>query len=331
MLEIKATPGNHTLYGTSATETFVFNDVSDYFMYPSASQSSYEVHVSSADGYHIIKNFDLYANDFDRISSIDPETQNSEHLPMKMDVVAPGSMFKKSEETEDIFGTTGSDSINGTSADEIIRSLSGDDIVYGNGGYNEIYGGTGDDSLYGGADSNALHGEKGNDYLKGGDYTNKLYGGAGNDTLDGSGAYSDTLIGGTGNDTYIMDDSPSYSGLKGDILYEDDPITEYSDGGTDTVESPVGYVLGDNLENLLLTGSNDSDGVGNVLDNQINGNVGKNFLVGGDGNDELRGNKGDDILAGVTGNVAANPSTVTSNNISKNNSISCQNKLKKEN
>lgn len=309
--ELKGTPendyifgdlGDDTLDGGEGADEFVFNNVFDHFNYPSVSQNIHEVHIFSTDGYDIIKNYSLL-DEADSVINIDPKTQNSEHIPIIMEVIAPGSGIYI-EETEDIFGTKGSDTINGTSASESIFGLGGDDIIYGNEGYNALYGGTGDDSLYGGEDFDQLYGEEGNDYLSGGNNRNELHGGAGNDTLDGSDGFSDTLIGGTGNDIYIVDDSAIFSGFKGDIAsqgLEDDPITEDLDEGTDTVESPVSYVLGDNLENLLLTGSKDIDGVGNALDNQIDGNAGQNFLVGGDGNDLLRGYENNDILVGVAG------------------------------
>ncbi|BBD64196.1 hemolysin-type calcium-binding region [Nostoc commune NIES-4072] len=60
--------------------------------------------------------------------------------------------------------------------------------------------------------------------------------------------------------------------------------------------------LGDNLKNLILTGSNDINSIGNDLDNRIEGNAGHNFLVGGDGNDYLLGYGDYDILVGEAGN-----------------------------
>ncbi|BBD64800.1 hypothetical protein NIES4072_15360 [Nostoc commune NIES-4072] len=72
--------------------------------------------------------------------------------------------------------------------------------------------------------------------------------------------------------------------------------------GIDTVESSSSYNLGDNLENLILTDSKDIDGIGNALDNRIEGNAGHNFLVGGDGNDHLLGYGDYDILVGEAGN-----------------------------
>ena len=92
--------------------------------------------------------------------------------------------------------------------------------------------------------------------------------------------------------------------------YRGDRIVENLNEGIDTVISSQVYVLGDNLENLTLTGTA-TRGFGNSLDNQIIGNSQANYLVGqagndtifgGAGNDKLNGNDGDDRLFGGEGN-----------------------------
>ncbi|MFO0543755.1 MAG: LamG-like jellyroll fold domain-containing protein, partial [Pseudanabaena sp.] len=88
---------------------------------------------------------------------------------------------------------------------------------------------------------NNLVGTAADEYLEGKDGNDILTGGVGNDTLNG-GAGIDTLIGGLGNDTYQIDTTT-------------DTITENANQGTDTVESSVTYTLGNNLENLTLTGT----------------------------------------------------------------------------
>jgi Ca2+-binding RTX toxin-like protein len=72
--------------------------------------------------------------------------------------------------------------------------------------------------------------------------------------------------------------------------------------GTDLVTASVSFTLGDNLENLSLTGSDAINGTGNALVNVINGNAGNNVLDGGDGNDTLNGGAGNDSLIGGIGN-----------------------------
>jgi Ca2+-binding RTX toxin-like protein len=87
--------------------------------------------------------------------------------------------------------------------------------------------------------------------------------------------WSDTLVGGAGNDTYIINNT-------GVTITEDSG----PDTGTDTVISSINYTLGNNLENLTLTGSA-TKGTGNNLDNIITANGTNNHLIGGGGNDTL--------------------------------------------
>jgi Ca2+-binding RTX toxin-like protein len=145
-----------------------------------------------------------------------------------------------------------------------------------------------------------------NNRLMGNGANNTLMGGDGNDVLDG-GAGADRLVGGRGHDSYRIDD-------------EGDVIIEEADGGYDTVESTLSYVLGEHIEfgRLLesITDPNVTEGVGttltgNVLDNVLHGNSGSNVLsglagndvlYGGGGHDSLMGGSGDDILKGESGN-----------------------------
>jgi trimeric autotransporter adhesin len=80
-------------------------------------------------------------------------------------------------------------------------------------------------------------------------------------------------------------------------------ITENASAGTDLVNASVTYTLGNNLENLTLTGSSAINGTGNTLANVLTGNSGNNTLTGGDGNDTLYGGTaGTDVLVGGLGN-----------------------------
>ncbi len=117
--------------------------------------------------------------------------------------------------------------------------------------------------------------------LTGNNAANLLTGLEGNDTLDGK-AGADTLIGGAGDDVYIVDSA-------GDL------VLELSGEGVDTVRSSLNYVLGDHLENLVLTGAANRSGTGNSLDNMLVGNKGANAINGLGGNDVLVGGLGNDI------------------------------------
>jgi Ca2+-binding RTX toxin-like protein len=126
-------------------------------------------------------------------------------------------------------------------------------------------------------------GNAGNNAIAGNSNSNVLNGGAGNDILDGNGGI-DTLIGGLGDDTYIVDNSA-------DVL---DAISEAANNGTDTVQTNINYILGNNLERLVQTGSDDIEGIGNALANTIIGNAGDNIIDGMAGADVMSGGAGND-------------------------------------
>jgi Ca2+-binding RTX toxin-like protein len=110
---------------------------------------------------------------------------------------------------------------------------------------------------------------------------NILTGNAGNNILDGKGG-NDSLIGGLGDDTYVVSEVG-------------DTVTETANAGVDTVNAAISYTLGDNLENLTLTGTGNINGTGNALRNTLTGNAGNNILNGKEGDDTLIGGLGNDI------------------------------------
>lgn len=110
--------------------------------------------------------------------------------------------------------------------------------------------------------------------ITGSGQSNTLMGMGGNDTIDGGGS-GDAMDGGEGNDLFIV-------GQSGDT------VTEAAGQGTDGVFSVVTFTLGNNIENLNLTGTGNIDGTGNGLDNIIIANSGNNILSGGNGNDTYR-------------------------------------------
>ena len=111
---------------------------------------------------------------------------------------------------------------------------------------------------------------------------NTLTGNAGNNVLDGRGG-ADAMAGGGGNDTYVVDNAG-------------DAVTEAANMGADTVRASISFVLGANIENLILVGTGPTNGTGNGLANILTGNAGINILNGGAGADTMSGGAGNDIF-----------------------------------
>jgi Ca2+-binding RTX toxin-like protein len=181
----------------------------------------------------------------------------------------PGTAGPRIRGIEEIYGNGGNDVIDLTSSvysygDVLLDGGAGDDVLWSSAGHDTLLGGDGNDNLYGGAGDDAL------------------FGGTGNDTLDG-GPGADAMTGGTGNDIYFVD-NPG------------DTVTELPGEGTDTVRSSIDYRLGNNVENLVLTGTADINGWGNTLNNTLTGNAGSNLLAGGLGNDTYVIGPGDIVI-----------------------------------
>lgn len=237
------------------------------------------------------------------------------------DTIKTSVSYELSEnvETLELIGT-GAINGRGNSLDNTIIGNDNDNILDGNGGINTLKGGKGNDTyIINEANANDIiieNADEGSDtvqstitytlnqanienlvltgenningtgnsldnYLEGNKQNNTLSGGAGNDTLYGNGG-NDTLIGGSGNDTYIIDS-------------QDAVILENTNEGTDTVISSIDYELGNNVENLVLDGTESLRGTGNSLNNVISGNDNGNTFIGNKGNDTLKGGKGSDI------------------------------------
>ncbi|MEM7509086.1 MAG: S8 family serine peptidase [Pseudomonadota bacterium] len=136
--------------------------------------------------------------------------------------------------------------------------------------------------------ANTLDGGEGRDVLSGKDGDDLLVGGAERDQLNG-GAGADVMRGGADNDRYTVDNA-------GDV------IEELAGEGIDQVNATIDYVLGANVENLILRDAlADLSGTGNASANRIIGDAGDNRLEGLEGRDNLSGKDGDDILDGGAG------------------------------
>jgi len=208
----------------------------------------------------------------------------------------------------------GDDNITGTGFADVIDGFEGNDIIHAGSGGDRVFGGDGNDTLHGEGGRDVLHGHAGDDRLNGGLGNDELRGGSGSDVIDGGdgddqlfgGSGNDELHGGNGND--ILNGGPGVDVMRGgqgnDLCIVDSPddiVRIIGGGGTDTVEASCSYVVGINVDILVLKGTGDFDGVGNGGDNVVIGNRGDNMLVGGDGDDRLVGLNGDDSLRGGAG------------------------------
>jgi len=250
-----------------------------------------------------------------------------------IDTVQTGITYSLGGDVENLT-LTGSTSIHGTGNElnNVLTGNSGANTLTGGGGNDTIDGGTGNDTMIGGTgDDNyvvnvatdvvtenagegidtisssvsltlganvenlTLTGSSGlsgtgntlDNVLTGNSGANTLTGGAGNDILNG-GSGNDTMIGGTGDDNYVVNVAT-------------DIVTENANEGTDTVSSSVTLTLGNNVENLTLTGSSAINGTGQALSNVLTGNSGVNTLTGLAGDDTLEGKAGSDSLVGGDG------------------------------
>jgi Ca2+-binding RTX toxin-like protein len=119
-----------------------------------------------------------------------------------------------------------------------------------------------------------------------GTITGDIYLGNGNDYIDTRhGTVASIIDGVGGNDTYLISNKSV-------------EIVEGVNQGTDTIKSTVSYILGGNIEKLILLGHDAAHGTGNELGNTVTGNAGDNTLKGLAGLDFLNGGRGNDILTG---------------------------------
>jgi Ca2+-binding RTX toxin-like protein len=238
-------------------------------------------------------------------------------------------------------GNTLNNTIQGNAANNVLAGLGGNDRLLGFGGSDNLDGGEGSDRLDGGIGADLMTGGNGNDtyvvdsagdnvneagtgidtvestislsiagdalvenltllgaavvgignalgnVIRGNAAGNSLAGLGGADRLDG-GAGADLMTGGDGNDTYVVDNAG-------------DNVNEVGTG-IDLVESSINWSLVPDplVENLTLTGAA-VVGIGNGLNNLIQGNGVANGLSGLDGNDTLLGFGGNDNLSGGEG------------------------------
>jgi Ca2+-binding RTX toxin-like protein len=143
-------------------------------------------------------------------------------------------------------------------------------------------------------DGGSVQAGPGNDSVYAWGSNETVTGGSGGGELFAVG-HGDVLVAGDGVDTL--------SSVHGDttfVVNSTNTVINAADGTqNNTVLSSVSYSLGNNIQNLTLTGSADLSAGGNSLDNVITANSGNDTLQAGFGNDTLVAGSGNDVL--ITG------------------------------
>ncbi len=255
---------------------------------------------------------DWFAVEGNRTETIEFSTGETATI---QDILTRATSSQVTNSADNIFGTDGNDTIHSYDGDDFVSTGAGNDVIYGGLGNDIMVGGDGNDTYYvetpddrvienanEGIDSiwasysyelpdNVeklyLHQLGGAINGRGNDMDNKIVGNDYDNILDGKAGTND-LWGGKGDDTYIINASNA-----------NDTCHEGENEGNDTIKASITYTITRaNIENLILTGTDDIDGRGNKLGNYIEGNSGSNVLRGVNGNDTLYGGGGVDSLYG---------------------------------
>ena len=176
-----------------------------------------------------------------------------------------------------------------------------DNYIRGNSFANVLEGGDGNDKLDGAGGADILLGGKGDDTYWLNNPGEKVveYGGEGTDRVISSSSYElpanveNLTLKGEGLTATGNNLSNNYEVFSAsDVIIEMEADKEK--GGNDSVTSWVDFTLGNNVENLTLTGTA-VEGHGNTLSNVLIGNQYDNRLDGGAGADTMMGGVGNDL------------------------------------
>ncbi|HEV7881283.1 S8 family serine peptidase [Bradyrhizobium sp.] len=222
-------------------------------------------------------------------------------------------------------GNDGDNWLRGNVGNDTLVGGAGNDTLIGGGGNDGLFGGTGNDqyvvdslgdaiveypgegidaafvlvsgyTLAGNVETGVIGIDTGAT-LTGNDESNVLIGGHGNDTLIGGAgddyicgnAGADAMIGGMGDDQYVVDNLG-------------DTIVEHPGAGTDyAYVGMTGYVLSDNVEIGVVTGTAGAMLIAGHCDTVLWGSSGDDTLIGREGNDIIFGGAGADMMLGGAG------------------------------
>ena len=269
--------GDDLLIGGDGDDT-LFGGKGDDTMFLEGLRADYEI-VRGGDGVYTIT-----GEGTDTVRGV-------EHFDFADGTLDAEEVLAEPEPLNEIVGTGGRDTLQGTDADDHILGLAHIDTIHGGAGDDVIEGGSAPDILYGdaGDDTFLVSGESGNyDRYDGGEGYDRVRGSNGDDTIgvqygfasieeiDGGGGYN-VIAGGKRNN-----------------------VLDFSDTELINIHEIRGGPLRDTI-------------IGTAGDDVISGGRGVNVLHGGDGNDilnggssksQLYGEAGDDVLVYTYGKYA---------------------------
>ncbi len=311
----------------SGNDTYQFDSTTGVLIWDGTGNDSIDASNSSLKAY-----INLNSGAWSYLGEKSQYISSVNQLAINLSTVIENAIGTNLDDT--LIGNQFDNNLDGRNGDDTLIGNWGDDTLLGQAGNDKLIGGIGSDTLIGGLGDDVYYidsldsivektGEGVDTVVAEFSYTlnisdnlenltlsgllnidgvgnssnNKIVGNGGNNTLD-AGAGDDILIGGLGQDILI-------GGLGNDVYYVDllDLIIEGDDGGLDTIVSGSNYTLNNykNVENLILSGSLNISGVGDIGNNTLTGNNGDNVLDGAAGNDILIGGFGLDVLIGGLG------------------------------
>jgi Ca2+-binding RTX toxin-like protein len=189
-----------------------------------------------------------------------------------------GGSVKQYDQLIGIENIIGSNSQNNITGDTAANKITG------GGSADTLAGGDGNDTLDGGAGNDSLQGGNNDDSLTGGLGKDSLFGGDGNDILIG-GAVSDSLVGGNGIDT--ADYSSSAAAVTVNLTNTALGSSPADDGVGDVIDADVEIIIGSNYADTFT---------GRSTEETIQGGNGNDTIIGSDGADSIDGGAGTDVV-----------------------------------
>ncbi len=205
-----------------------------------------------------------------------------------------------------VFGQGGNDTITLDEANGVLPAAN----LFGGGGNDTLSGGSGNDQLFGQGGNDSLLGKDGNDFLFGGAGQDILTGGFGDDQAFGQGG-NDRLVWNPGDGTDVNEGGADSDTVEVNGGNGAEQFTATPNGSRVRFDrvSPAPFFLDIGTAETLqvnLSGGDDTltalNGLGQLIQLNVDGGAGNDTITGGDGADRLSGDDGNDLITGGRGN-----------------------------